>query len=70
MSSLIGIYGKPDPERIEQDDEARRTIAKALGEGAEIIGTFGCDEERRRCVAEEASRRAWHVAGKKESGDE
>lgn len=70
MSSLVGIYGKPDPERVEQDDEARRTIAKAIGEGAEVIGSFGHDEEGLRRIAKEASHRAWHVANKKESGDE
>lgn len=64
MSSLIGVYETPNPERIERDDEARRTIAKAFGEGARIVGSFGCDADGQRAVAGEVARRAWDASGR------
>lgn len=59
MSILIGVYQSPDAATVEQDDEARRTIAKALGEGAELVGEFREDGEALRMLVADVSSTAW-----------
>lgn len=59
MSILIGVYQSPDAATVEQDDEARRTIAKAIGEGAELVGEFSEDGEALRMLIEDVSSNAW-----------
>ena len=50
MATLIGVYRSPNVARIEQDDEARRTLAVMLADGGKVLGSFdgNAGEEDRR----------------------
>lgn len=50
MATLIGIYRSPNVARVEQDDEARRTLSEIQEAGGQVLGSFDREagEEDRR----------------------
>lgn len=63
MATLIGLYSAPEAEMVELDDEARRVISQAIGEGASVVGVFDRDDENLRQLIANVSKEAWIAAG-------
>lgn len=63
MATLIGLYSVPEAEMVELDDEARRAISKAIGEGASVVGVFDRDDENLWQLIAKVSREAWIASG-------